>query len=372
MVEHELTASINLTHTIVSLLDFEERFTVSTSSHPSSSLRPSGYFYFDTAFLEDNAEIKIGVILMAQLNLLSDWPVRDTLSVSVLQILQHLILLGFEKQTYFGLTNRNFPLSKTLGSASAASTVIGQFFSTLLSILSRPSNEVREREICLQFLCTCLNSPRFSEFIRTKVAQFREPFTACLEYVDEEGGLAMGVRLLMFLNLLLTERPSIDDLRFVKMCLGDVFRFGDKVTALARLKFDELRWHPDGTSREASLIWTRNAGECLMCQNLLLLYLAILAAMLTTETEYMAGTTCEWVLSAGELFLKTLPAVSLREAEEVGGGCLKAMTQLAQSQSQKGFLEFTSNLHQWLLFGVQGALGEDFACRRWEVYHRTF
>ena len=44
----------------------------------------------------------------------------------------------------------------------------------------------------------------------------------------------MTVRLLMFFNILLSDQPSIDDLRFVKYCLVDVFRFGNRIALLSR------------------------------------------------------------------------------------------------------------------------------------------
>ena len=46
----------------------------------------------------------------------------------------------------------------------------------------------------------------------------------------------MAAKLLMFLNLLLTDRPAAEDLRFVKTCLGDVMRFGDQIGHLTRNK----------------------------------------------------------------------------------------------------------------------------------------
>ena len=85
------------------------------------------------------------VILMAQLNVLSEWPVKDTITVSVLQIVEHLMMLGFEKQVYFGMVNRVFPQNKNISSASAAATVLNQFFNCVLDILTRADSEVRKR-----------------------------------------------------------------------------------------------------------------------------------------------------------------------------------------------------------------------------------
>ncbi len=72
----------------------------------------------------------------------------------------------------------------------------------------------------------CAKNSKFSEFIKLEVLQFKEPFIACLDYIETERGLAMTARLLLFFNLLLADRPNANDVRFVKACLVDVSKFG--------------------------------------------------------------------------------------------------------------------------------------------------
>lgn len=60
---------------------------------------------------------------------------------------------------------------------------------------------------------------------------------SCLDYLEARGGLALMARFLLFLNLVLGSRPTLDDIRFVKGCLGDVARFGDRLSLICRSKF---------------------------------------------------------------------------------------------------------------------------------------
>ncbi len=119
--------------------------------------------------------------------------------------------------------------------------------------------------------------------MRLKVSQFKEPFLACLDCLDEERGLAIMAHLLMFLNLLLGDRPSSEDIRFVKACLGDLGKLGDRLGMICKLKLGGLKPRPEGSNLYICLMWSRLIDECLLCKLVLLLYLGIISVSLTVE-----------------------------------------------------------------------------------------
>ena len=137
-VEHQMTTSINIVHTITSLLNFEHREGISQQNHPSSSCQTKGIIFFSTP-LEANAAIGTEVVLMSQLSLLNEWPKRDSITVSVLQILSHSLVLGLEKHTYLSITNRLYPNHKSAASPATVNRTMADLFTNFLSILARNS-----------------------------------------------------------------------------------------------------------------------------------------------------------------------------------------------------------------------------------------
>ena len=98
----------------------------------------------------------------------------------------------------------------------------------------------------------------------------------------------MLVSLLLFFNQLLADSPTPDDIRFVKMCFGDVLRFGDRLALLCRSKLAAGKEPMGATSREATLIWAKAAKDLVMCKMALLLYAGILSALLANESAFVA------------------------------------------------------------------------------------
>ena len=84
-------------HTITNLINFERRYSINIADHPSNRLKPNGIIYFDSSFAEENSVVFANIIHKAQQNMLSEDITHDTITVSVLEILQHLIIMGFEK-----------------------------------------------------------------------------------------------------------------------------------------------------------------------------------------------------------------------------------------------------------------------------------
>lgn len=65
------------------------------------------------------------------------------MSVSVLQIIDRVIVLGFEKQAYLSISNRVYPRNKTLSNQSISANIFNQFFKLVMSMLSRPQPNAR-------------------------------------------------------------------------------------------------------------------------------------------------------------------------------------------------------------------------------------
>lgn len=65
------------------------------------------------------------------------------MSVSVLQIIDRVIVLGFEKQAYLSISNRVYPRNKTLSNQSISANIFNQFFKLVMSMLSRPQSNAR-------------------------------------------------------------------------------------------------------------------------------------------------------------------------------------------------------------------------------------
>lgn len=105
-----------------------------------------------------------------------------------------------------------------------------------MNILARNYSTVRTREVCLSFLCSCMKSVKFSEFIRNKAFNFKEPLTISLNFLLEEGGIAMTSKLLLFFTLILSDKPQADDLLFVKSCLNDINGFGNSLAMHTQTK----------------------------------------------------------------------------------------------------------------------------------------
>jgi hypothetical protein len=81
-----------------------------------------------------------------------------------------------------------------------------------------------------------MKSNKFSEFIRSKAYNYKEPLINCLQFLFQEGGVAMITKMLLFLNLILSDRPQNEDLMFVKSCLQDIIGFGSNLGNLTQGK----------------------------------------------------------------------------------------------------------------------------------------
>lgn len=69
--------------------------------------------------------------------------------------------------------------------------------------------------------------------------------------------------------------------------------------------------------------------------------------------------------------MSAVPAISIAEFQSLGTECANNISKIRQEQNKKGYLEFADSLYHWLIFDIQGSLGEDFAFKRWEAYHRV-
>ena len=95
------------------------------------------------------------------------------MSITILQIFQELMVLGYEKECYLGLTNRAYPQTKTVSTSSIVSNILSDFSTTILNMLSRDDDFVLLKKVCLDFFCTCLKGTRFADYIRAKISLFR-------------------------------------------------------------------------------------------------------------------------------------------------------------------------------------------------------
>jgi len=112
---------------------------------------------------------------------------------------------------------------------------------------------------------------------------------SCLDDLETENSMQMQMSLMLFFNQLLADDPTPDDIRFVKMCFGDILRFGDRLALLCRSKFSTVKEYDEQIiGHETTLIWVRNAKSLVLCKMTLLLYAAILSALLANESAFIA------------------------------------------------------------------------------------
>ena len=77
--------------------------------------------------------------------------------------------------------------------------------------------------------------------------------------------------------------------------------------------------------------------EVATCKLALILYLGILSVMLTSEQKYTSMTACSWMLSQSDLFLTSLPDVSLREVDELGLESAAEVEEKFKKRTEKGY-----------------------------------
>lgn len=65
--------------------------------------------------------------------------------------------------------------------------------------------------------------------------------------------------LLMFLNLVVGARPSPEDIRFVKGCLGDLLKLASQLQMICSAKLRGLKGPPDSPSPYQHLKWSKTA-----------------------------------------------------------------------------------------------------------------
>ena len=86
---------------------------------------------------------------------------------------------------------------------------------------------------------------------------------------------------------------------------------------VARNYFKSLGQDPNSEDVFPSLIWSDKMRNAAKCKNILLLFLGILSAVLTTDQLYTAELTCKWILDEADLFLIPVPALSFLELANV-------------------------------------------------------
>jgi len=103
-----------------------------------------------------------------------------------------------------------------------------------------------------------MKSNKFSEYLRTRAFNFKDPLTVSLSFLLQDGGIAVISKLLLFFNLMLSDKPQNEDILFVKSCLNEVTGFGDSLANFIQAKIREATSVPMNYNPYSDFAWSKS------------------------------------------------------------------------------------------------------------------